>query len=269
MKKYIYILMAAFIFNAGCEDTNENPVQNRGENAVPFMSDPSPAYFSDNIEASYVQFNLSLPSDQTIEKAEIEVTKGNKSAILKGVSIPSSGVRVTATEVLNALKIPVSDYKLGDIFNLYILTTKNGKTTRSAAAFQIPVVCYFDTSMLVGEFDYESDDWGEAGRVTFVADANDPYKIFIDGYPQSEGLTGNGNRIELNVNKDNFKVTGPPVIISDNLDEWGLPPTYTNYTFTPIAGLYSACDEMFTITFDIKVSIGGWGANVFIFKKVK
>ena len=266
MKKYLFIFVAAFVFLSGCKDTNENLVQDRDVAVVPIMSDPSPAYFSDDISSSYVQFDISLTAGVTVEKASIEVVRGDKKAIVKDISLPATGVQVTASEVISALGISASDYNLGDIFTLYVLTTKNGKTTRSVAGFQIPVVCYFDTSMLVGVFDYESDDWGEAGTATFVADPDDPYKIYLEGYPESEGLTGNGNRIELNINPNNFRVTGPAVVIADNLAEWDMA-SYLDYTFTPISGIYSACDETITVTFDIKVSAGGWGGFEFIFTK--
>ena len=266
MKKYIYATAAMLLLSLSCEDTNENLVQERGTAVVPIMSDPAPAYFTDNLGASYVQFDVSLPQGETVDKAAIEVARGNKSAILKEITLPVSRLKVTANEVLTALGISASDYNLGDIFSLCVVTTKNGKTTRSPAAFTIPVVCYFDPSMLVGVFDYVSDDWGEAGTITIVADPKDPYKVYLDGYPQSEGLEGNGNRIELNINPNNFKVTGPATILAANLAEWGLP-NYLNYTFTPVAGSYSACDDMYEITFFISVNVGNWGNNVFIFTR--
>lgn len=265
MKIYIYAIVTVLLLVTSCKDHNDNLVEERGTYVVPVLSEPSPGYFTDNLEKSYVQFDLSLPEGEKIDKAEIEVTHGDKSAILKEVSIPSTGVKVTATEVLNALKMPVSDYKLGETFNLYILTTKGGVVTRSVATFPIAVVCYFDPVMLLGSFDFKSDDWGVAGSVTMVADANDPYKIYIEGYPQAEGLTGNGNRITLNVNPSNFSITGPKVVLADNLAEWDL--TYTNYAYEPVSGKYSACDDAYTVTFAISVAQGSFGNNVFTFKR--
>ena len=265
MKKYIYAMVAALLI-LGCEDTNENLVQQRGVAVHPVMSDPSPAYFTDNLEASYIQFDLSLPQGETVDKVELEVVRGDKRAILREVTLPITGLQVTATEVIQALSIPVNDYNVGDIFDLIVLTTKNGKTYYTSATVRIPVVCYFDTDMLVGVFDYESDDWGEAGTITLVADPNDPYTVYLDGYPQSEGLTGNGNRISLTVNPDNFRVTGPATILADDLAEWGIP-SYRNYTMEPVAGSYSACTNQYVISFFISCSAGNWGNNEFIFTK--
>jgi len=258
--------MIAALLIISCKDTNENLVQDRGADVVPIMSDPSPAYFTDEIESSYVQFDLSLSQGDAVDKVEIEVSRGDKSAILEEVKLPVKGLKITAVQVIKALNIPESDYKLGDIFNLAILLTKNGKTTRSIAAFSIPVNCYFDPSMLVGNFDYESEDWGEAGSVTLVADPDDPYKIYINGYPQSEGLTGNGNRIELDINPNNFKVTGPKAVIADDLSEWGIP-AYLNYTFEPVAGSYSACDDAYTVTYSITCSAGSFGSFAFTYTR--
>ena len=262
MKKYIYTIAAILLVSISCENTNENLVKERGVAVVPLMSDPAPAYFTDNIDASYVQFDLSLTNGETVDKASIEVSRGSKSAILKDVTLPAKGLKVTATEVLSALGISASDYHLGDVFNLYVLTTKGGKTTRSVAAFSITVVCYFDPSMLVGDFDWESDeDWDETGSATIVADPNDPYKVYLDGIPQSEGLVSNGNKIVLNVNPNNFKVSGPKSTIA--AEAWG----YHDYTYEPVAGSYSACDEAYTITFSITVREGSFGNFKFVFKK--
>ena len=175
-------------------------------------------------------------------------------------------MKVTAGEVLTALNIPASDYNPGDVFNLYVLTTKNGKTTRSIAAFPIPVVCYFEPSMLVGKFDFESTDWDAAGSITMVADPGDPYKIYMDGYPEAEGLTtGNGNRIVLNINPNNFTVKGDKVVLASDLSEWGLP--YHDYAYEAISGTYNACDDTYTVTFAITVAEGSFGNNVFVFKR--
>lgn len=266
MKKYFFTIVAVLLI-ISCKNTNENLVQDRGLGVVPSISDPSPAYFTDNIDESYVQFDVALPQGETVDNAAIEVTRGSQSAIIKDITLPATGVKVTASEVLQALKISASDYNLGDIYTLYVLTTKNGVTTRSTAAFQIPVVCYFDPSMLVGTFDYNSDDWGISGTVTITADPNDPYKVYIDqtGIMQGEGISnGNGNSIELDINPNNFKVTGPQTILAPDLSDFDMAK-YTNYSYTPVAGSYSACDGAYTITFDISTSIYDFGNYVFVF----
>lgn len=259
MKKYIFLSIAA-LFLVTC-NTYENMVQERGANAAPIMSDPVPAYFSDNIEASFVQFDLSMPPGQTADKVSIEISGKGQTAILKDVSLPVTGLKVTAQEVLTALNMSASNYNRGDVFFLYVLTTKNGVTTRSKAAFPIPVVCFFEPSMLVGDFYYVSASWDEEGLVTFVADPNDPHKVYIHGMAETQGFVGNGNGIELTVNPNNFNVVGARSIIIPNA--W----SYTNMAYQAMSGTYSACDEMFTITFAITVDQGGFGNFGFVFKR--
>ena len=267
MKRIFFAIAALLLIGISCEDTNENLVQERGTYVVPKMSDPVPAYFTDNIETSYVQFDLTLSQGETVDKASIEVVNRGVSAIVKDVTLPATGLRITASEVLSALKIPAANYKAGDAFFLYVLTTKNGVTTRSPAAFPIPVVCYFAPSMLVGDFSYYSNDWDEEGDVTIVADPNNPLKVYIYGMLESQGLVHtNGNPIEVNVNTNNFNVTGPKCVLADNLGDWGMP-SYTNHAYQAVAGTYSACDNMYRITFNITVDQGGWGNNVFFFTK--
>ena len=266
MKKYIFALVAT-LFLFGCEDTNENLVQERGMAVVPIMSEPAPALFQEDIDVSYVQFDLSLASGETVDKAEIEVVSGGKSAIVKAVTIPATGVIVTAREVLSALNIPDSDFKAGDVFNLFVLTTKNGKVTRSIASVGVPVVCYFEPSMLVGKFYYISGSWGEEGEVTLEADPDDPYKIYIDGMAETQGLTSAGNKLELNFNPNNFSLSGPRVVVSDDLSPWGL--SYTAYAYTPVSGTYDSCEESYTVTYGITVSAGSYGNFMFKFTKME
>ena len=263
MKKYLYIVVAALLISISCEDTNENLVQERGEAIVPVISDPLPAYFSDNIEASYVQFDASLSPGDQADKASIEVVFGNKSAILKDISLPVTGIKITAGEVLSALGMSQSEYKLGDTYYVYILTTKDGRTTRSLASFPIPVVCYFEPDMLIGNFNFVSASWEEDGLVTIVADPDDPYKVYIDGYPDVVGLPGIG-RIELTLDPNNFRLSGPAVVIANDLSAWEVPNQ--DYIFRPVSGTYSACDNKYTVVFNISLSLwGNQGNYEFVF----
>jgi len=262
MKKYIFAIIAA-LFIISCENTNENLVQQRGAAVVPKMSEVLPAFFTENINASFVEFDVSLSPGESVEKAEIEVvrTRGNKSAILKSITLPATKLKITATEILTALSIPANDFVAGDNFNLYVLTTKNGKTTRSIAAVGIPVVCYFDVSMLTGNYYYVSTSWGDEGDVVLEADPGDPYKIYVSGIAETMGLTGNGNRLELNLNPNNFRVTGPRVVIASSA--WG----YTNFAMAPSSGRFDSCANAFIVTFAITVDQGSFGSFSFTFTK--
>jgi hypothetical protein len=230
------------------------------------MSEVLPAYFSENIEASYVQFDLSLSSGDQVDKVQLEAIrirggKEDKKGIVKDVTLPVSGLKVTATEVLAALNIPHSDFFAGDLFNLYVLTTKGGQTTRSIAAVGIPVVCFFEPSMLVGDYYYVSASWEEEGDVVLEADPNDPYKIYISGMAETQGAASNGNKILLEFNANNFSITGPNSIISDSF------AGYTNYGYRPVSGKFDSCSNTYTITFAITVAQGSFGNFAFVFEK--
>ena len=271
MKKYFFAIVSVLFFITTCKDTNENMVQERGVYFIPQLTKVSPSYFLPEIEDSYVGFNLALSQGEALDKVQIEVVHKTKSAILREVTVPVGGVdvKVTAKEIHNALSLTDDDYNLGNVYYLYFITVQDGKPHRSTTKISLQVVCPFEPEMLVGTFDYESEDWEEeGGDLTFEADPKNPYKIYINGYPQSEGLSGNGNRIELNVNPNTLNITGPKTIIANNLAEWGLP-NYLNYTFEPIRGKFDACTETYTIIFVISVNLGSWGENEFIFTKVK
>lgn len=131
-----------------------------------------------------------------------------------------------------------------------------------------PVACPFTPTLAVGAYKFESPatDWNVAGEVTLVADPSDPYKIYINGYPEAEGLTGNGNKITLIIDPVTYAISGPKVVLADNLTEWGLP-TYTNYTYEVISGNYSTCDGSYNVVLKIYVDQGGWGNNSFTFTR--
>lgn len=266
MKKYIFVITAALFVLISCENTNENLVQERGKAVNVGMSEAVPAFFiGGDVESSYVAFDLELAEEDNIDNAELEVVYGDKKAILRSIDIPSTDMKVTAAEIVQALGISPDAIKVGDVFYLYVLTTREGMTTRSTAALTINVTCEFDASLTTGNYKVESADWEMSGNVTLEADPNDPNKIYISGYAEQEGLVSNGNRIELNINPNSFNITGPSVVIAN--EAFG----YTNYTYQPLSGSYSSCDGTYTVVFDISViyqgSPAGWGPNTFVFTR--
>jgi hypothetical protein len=266
MKKYVMMVVAA-LFLGSCENTNEDLVQERGVAVTPIMSEPFPASFTSDLENSYVVFDLSLPEGTSIDKAEIEVVYKDKKVILKAVTIPVAGLKITANELIAALGISEGDVEVGDVFYLYVLATKGGKATRSIAAMKITVFCAFDTDLTAGNYNFESADWDVEGTVTLEADPNDPYKITLVDYPEAEGLeTVNGNRIVLNINPNTYGVSGSKVILAADLGDWGLS-NYTNYAYEAVSGSYDPCTGTYTVTFVISLDQGSYGSNVFVFTR--
>jgi hypothetical protein len=262
--KVIFLILTSFVLINSCEDTNENLVQQRGKGATPIMTEPVPAFFTDDLANSLISFNLSLPEGQTVDQAWIEVGfEGKKEKISDIASFPLD-VIITAREVISKLGINESDVNLGDVFDVAVVTVVNGITTHSLAAVPVSVTCALEPDLTVGAYSFESADWEIAGNLTLEADPANPNKIYIIGYPEAEGLsTGNGNRIELNINPNTFGVSGPKVVLADDLSEWGLP--YTNYAYEVKSGSYNSCTGTYRIVFGITVDQGSFGNNVFIF----
>ncbi len=139
-------------------------------------------------------------------------------------------------------------------------------STQYTTVVSYDVVCDFDAALTVGDYIVYSDDWGyPEANVTIEADPSDPYKLFIVGLAEGEGLPGNGNKVEININPSDFTITGPKTIIAADLSAWGLP--YVDYSYTPNDGVYKSCTGDFEINFAINVSIGGWGPQAYFFTR--
>lgn len=122
-------------------------------------------------------------------------------------------------------------------------------------------LCEFEEEMLVGTFNYASEDWAEWGVLTLTADPDDPYKIYING-PPSEDLDWNENPVELNVNPNDFTLSGPRCIVAEK-DWYGRD----NLAFEALEGIFDFCAESYTIIFKISVNQGTYGEYEFVFSK--
>jgi len=261
MRKYIFTLFAALLI-ISCKDTNENLVQDRDAAVIPTMSAPIPAYFTDIPESSFVQFDLSLPQGATIEKAQIEVTYGSQSAIVKDVTIPVKGLKVTANEVIQALKMPMSEYKTGDNFNLYVLTTKNGRTTRSTAAFPIPVVCALVLDDFVGTCNVTQDDWwGETPYPVVVTKISDT-QLSIENLfnADADGFGDEVNPLVITINPINYTVSfSKQILVPNSGDLWWGKPAYSNFYLSGGTGKIDACNLVISFTATAGVDAGSFG----------
>jgi len=261
MKKIILFLFAAvLIFTTGCKDTNEPPVHQRDEGTITTISNLSPAFFTMDLESSYIAFDVDVPEGTKLDRAYIEVSYKGEKSILRDVEIPSNIV-VTAYEILQLLGIDASEVQLGDVFDIAVVTVVNGVTTRSMAAVRANVTCELDNSLTVGAYKFESSDWEEAGDVTLIADEDDPNIIYVDGYAGSIALTPNGNKITMVINPNTFAITGPKVAVCD--EAWG----YHNLSYEAKGGTYNSCDGTYTVTFGISVDEGSFGSYGFTFRR--
>lgn len=263
----IFSLLSLFFLFSGCENTNEILVLERGENVVPIISDFKPANFTTDLENSILQFTVSLPKGETVEKGIVEIKHNDQTVQLKEVSSFPATVKVSAIEVAEALKISLDDITTESIFYLYVRTIKDGRATVAATtSHKVNVFCAYDTELTVGNYHLLSTDWEIEGNVKFIADETDPYIVYIEGIQQVEGLTsGTDNKVKLTINPDTYAITGGSTIIANDLAEWGL--SYTNYTYAVASGSYNPCDGLYTVNFSISVDQGGWGTNKFTFTR--
>lgn len=240
----------------------------RGENVAPVISDFKPANFTTDLENSILQFTVSLPKGETVEKGIIEIMHNDQTVQLKEISTFPYTATVSAREVAEALNMSLDEITTESVFYLYVRTVKDGRSTvANTASHKVNVFCAFDTDLTTGNYRLVSTDWEIEGDVKFIADENDPYIVYIEGIQVVEGLTtGTGNTVKLTINPDTYAITGGATVLAKDLSEWGLS-SYTNYTYTVANGTYNPCDGVYTVNFTIAVDQGGWGTNKFIFTR--
>ncbi len=101
--------------------------------------------------------------------------------------------------------------------------------------------------------------------VTIEADTSDPYKLYIIGLAEGEGLPYD-YPLEINIDPGDFGLIGPKTIQADDLlaqgIDWG-----SGYFYEAKGGLYNSCTGAYTISFLVGVDIGTWGENEFFFTR--
>ena len=122
-------------------------------------------------------------------------------------------------------------------------------------------LCEFDESMLVGTFNYASEDWMEWGTVSLAADPDDPFTIYINGIP-TEDLDWNETPIILHIDPVDYSISGPKAIVAE--DAWG----YGAIGFEALEGSFDICSGTYILILDITLdSLGSVGDYEFIFSK--
>lgn len=265
LKIYAMLFTLTFLM-FGCENTYENLVGERGANVTAVISNLKPAIFNEDLANSFISFTVSLPEGEVVDAAEVEVSLGDKSAILTSLATFPATVTIKAIDAINALGVDANTVTTSSVFYISVLTEKNGQKTRSkTSSLKVPVVCAFDPTLAVGSYDVVSADWEVQGDVTLVADANDPYKIRIKGLQAVDGLTGSGLDVIVDIDPGTFAVTGGTTLMAADLSEWDL--AYTNYSYKLKSGSYNSCEGSFVLNFDIFVDQGAFGTFKFTFTK--
>lgn len=265
LKIAIWALAFSVAF-VSCENTNENPVQQRGANVVPLFEFTSAPVFTTDLDATQVEFTITLEDGDVVDNASVEVLyNGENATIMDEISSLPANVTLKAKDIIDQMGLNKDSVAPGDVFTMYVLTTKGGKTTRSIAAANIKIVCAFDADLTQGDYDVVSEDWEVEGAVTLVADASNPYKIYVNGLNELDGVSG-ADQVFFEIDPDSYEITNRNAfLMSEDVDaDWG-EEGYGTYTYEIVSGSYNSCDGSFDLLFSIYCDAGGWGKFSFSF----
>jgi len=269
--KYLKIAICFFalcVSFVSCENTNDNLVKQRGKNVVPLFEFISAPVFTTDLETSAVEFSVSLSEGDNVDKASIEVLfNGENSTIMQEVSSFPATVTLKAADIIDQMGLNKDSISTSDLFTIYVLTAKNGNITRSIASANIKIVCAFDADLSQGDYDVVSEDWEAEGSVKLVADEGNPYKIYVEGFNEIDGVSG-VDEVYFEIDPESFEITNRNdfVLSADLAADWGEDfAGYTNYSYSLVSGSYNSCDGSYNIVFDIFCDAGGWGKYTFVF----
>jgi hypothetical protein len=260
--KTLGLIITFIMMSLSCEKLPD-PAGRRGVAVVPGITDLDPGIFdSKDLENSYIEFDLSVPDGSQVDKITIQGSYQDTLArvtITELTSFPAT-VTISAADAAQKLGIELNDISNGDVFLFELVTTAYGITTRSSAVLAIPVACAYDVDLATGSYHVVGGDWGSEGNVTVTADAGDPYKIYVSGLEEIEGLTEDLGPLVMYINPATYAVNVPKKAIAS--DAWG----YHNIAYEGY-GTYSSCDGSYAMIFTITVVEGTFGTYEFTFTR--
>jgi hypothetical protein len=261
--KILGSIITLIIIFSGCEKVKD-PAGQRDVGVIPVISDINPGIFdSRDLNKSYVVFKLDLVSGQHADKVVIEGSYNDnlERVLLAEVTTFPATVKIISGDVLQKLGIAGASVINGDIFTLEMVTTANGVTTRSTAILHVVVSCAYQNSLAIGSYHSVSSDWNSEGDISITADPTDPYKVFVTGLEEMEGLVEDSGPLVMNIDPATYNVSVPSKVISS--DAWG----YGSIKYAG-DGVYNSCDGSYVMHFDISTdATGSLGINTFIFTK--
>ncbi len=271
--KYLFPVIAAlllsFVVFIACEDSNENLVQDRGTYVVPNIEFTTAPVFTTDLESSFVEFTVSLNAGDAADGGDIEVLyNGEKPTKVQSFSSFPATVRLSASDIISKMGLDAASIQTSDVFSFFVLTTKNGVSTRSIASGNINIVCAFSPALSQGKYKAESADWDVAGNVTLTADPDDKYKIHVAGLETLDGVSKTPD-VVFQIDPESYQITNKDkYVLSDDLEEdWGDSEYhgYTNYTYSILKGNYNSCNGEFSLVFNISCAKGDFGNFTFVF----
>ena len=258
----IFGLIFAFLpIIFSCEENNVDPAGARGAGVVPIISNVDPAFFlAADLENSYVGFDVSLSSGEVAQGGTIEVSYnggGQREQIQTISSFPAS-VTLSVADIADALGMQLTDISGGDVFNIEVLVTKDGVTSRSNVAVNAPVACEYNPALASGSYHVYSapSQWNAEGDVTLSVDPVDNTTIYVSGLAAMEGNNEDQGPLVMHIDLSTFTVTADKTVIAS--DYFG----YTNGAFEGY-GTYGSCNGSFSMYFDISVEEGDFGTYLF------
>ena len=287
MKKYFSIIVAIFalVVITSCTDEGMDfdTFGGKGRTFVHFVKGSETMSVElEEVETALHSVEIFMASTVKSDAARsytLTVTSSSIPAAVEGThfTLSSQTITIPAGQYSGSVTLTVISENLQKYPVTAVLSINNDEAISWGKSISVSMnrydLCEFNTSMLVGKFDWVSASWHEAGNVTLEADPDDPYKIYIAGIP-AEDLTWNGNKIELTVQPwvegagmTQLSVTGTKTIIADDTAEWGPEDTYDNLAYEVRTGSYSICNASYTITFRISCDLGAFGDFEFIFSK--
>ncbi len=258
----LLLLLIVLVFS--CEKLKD-PAGERNVAFVPVISDINPGIFdSKDLVNSYVEFKLSLDPGSLVDNALIEASYNHNAQrveILEINSFPAT-VRIVSGSVIQALGLTVSGIVNGDIFTLEILTTANGRTTRSNAGLNVSVACAFEATLATGSYHSVSppSDWNSEGDITITSSPSDPYTVYVSGIEALEGVNEDRGPLVMHIDPATYEVTADKTVIATNA--FG----YHNLAYAG-SGTYNSCDGSYQMNFDITVDEGAFGRFAFTFTR--
>ncbi|WP_372751155.1 hypothetical protein [Labilibaculum sp.] len=275
--KILSMIVALGLFFCACEDTNDNLVASRDVAVVPVLTGltPESPIFTD-FTVDDVSFTVSLEDGDAVDAAEIRVAYDGNEEFLQDIASFPSDITITAADILTALGLTSSEIELGSEIAVYVMTTSDGVTSRSQAAFNIDIPCEFDSSITTGSYGIVCDGWGVDSNVSITADEDDPYIVYIAGLAEADACTGNGNTMKVIIDPVSYQLTGDTerTIVADDCSGWAAAySVYTNYSYTLKSGSFSTCDGSYEIVFELEYLYEGesdyssWGDYTFTFTR--
>ncbi len=247
-------IVALILMLLACEKAKD-PAGERNKSFVPTISDLNPGIFdSKDLQNSYVQFTIDFPEGQKADKVTIVGSRGTdmqRVVITEASTFPVT-VKIESADVAQKLGIPLEQIANGDIFIIELLTTLDGRTTRSNAVLNISVACAYNSLLAWGSYHSVSSEWESEGNITITADPQDPYTVFVSGLQTIEGLNEDHGPLPMHIDPVTFAVTADVTLLASDYFGYGAS------TFSG-TGQYNSCDGSYVMNFNI--SIGAYGSQ--------